>query len=409
MQGPDVRGDGLPIDLVAASPVSVQLTVTTAAMVPVNLSAAVIVARVLSDGVPVMSFTAAVTGASSNVLTISLSGANATTLAARSGLLPWQLTVDTVPWLAGIVTVHDEGSPRSGSTNTTFNVTTGNGLLAAVTVSGTTATAVSIADAADYFTGGNVELALAALGASRAALPAEYAPLIFDPFLGPFPAWFNGGTVNQSLADIVTKTAPLASPTFTGVPVAPTAVTATNTTQLATTAYVKANRTQQAATDALAYQSRRTELWLPAGDLRAVTLATETVSNDTPIISTPAAGSSEMSCVIRPAERGVAHWLTFDVFVVGMALDAAGGDISITALAVNGYAVGDAVAALPGPAGATLTVGGDKVVQELAIESGESWPAAKPYVRVGFTRFGNAAADTAGAYGVIGLLLVRVS
>jgi len=136
VQGIDGRGEGLPIDLVAASPVSVQLTVTTAAMVPVNLSAAAIVARVLSDGVPVMSFTAAVTGASSNVLTISLSGANATTLAARSGLLPWQLTVDTVPWLAGIVTVHDEGSPRSSSTTSAFTVATSNGLVAAVTVVG---------------------------------------------------------------------------------------------------------------------------------------------------------------------------------------------------------------------------------------------------------------------------------
>ena len=40
--------------------------------------------------------------------------------------------------------------------------------------------------------------------------------------------------------------APLASPTFTGSPVAPTPATADNTTQLATTAYVKANLTSYA-------------------------------------------------------------------------------------------------------------------------------------------------------------------
>lgn len=37
---------------------------------------------------------------------------------------------------------------------------------------------------------------------------------------------------------LVTGAAPLASPTFTGVPVAPTAVLGVNTTQLATTAFV---------------------------------------------------------------------------------------------------------------------------------------------------------------------------
>src|SRR6478609_1531074 len=35
--------------------------------------------------------------------------------------------------------------------------------------------------------------------------------------------------------------APLASPTFTGTPAAPTAAAATNTTQIATTAYVQTN------------------------------------------------------------------------------------------------------------------------------------------------------------------------
>jgi hypothetical protein len=43
----------------------------------------------------------------------------------------------------------------------------------------------------------------------------------------------------------------LASPTFTGTPLAPTAATTTNTTQIATTAYVKANLASYATTSAL--------------------------------------------------------------------------------------------------------------------------------------------------------------
>lgn len=50
----------------------------------------------------------------------------------------------------------------------------------------------------------------------------------------------NGDTYN--LKDLVARTtlAPLASPVFTGVPAAPTAAVGTNTTQVATTAFVQA-------------------------------------------------------------------------------------------------------------------------------------------------------------------------
>ncbi|WP_176956741.1 hypothetical protein [Paraburkholderia caribensis] len=47
-----------------------------------------------------------------------------------------------------------------------------------------------------------------------------------------FPTWATLGVAN------VTGAAPLASPTFTGTPAAPTATAGTNTTQLATTAFV---------------------------------------------------------------------------------------------------------------------------------------------------------------------------
>src|SRR5690606_17022293 len=48
------------------------------------------------------------------------------------------------------------------------------------------------------------------------------------------------GTAAAPTVPGLTGKAPVASPTFTGTPAAPTAATATNTTQIATTAFVKA-------------------------------------------------------------------------------------------------------------------------------------------------------------------------
>lgn len=36
-----------------------------------------------------------------------------------------------------------------------------------------------------------------------AELDSKYAPLAVDQFVDPFPSWFGGGTVNESIADIV--------------------------------------------------------------------------------------------------------------------------------------------------------------------------------------------------------------
>jgi len=48
-------------------------------------------------------------------------------------------------------------------------------------------------------------------------------------------------TVQAAIEELDTEKAPIASPTFTGAPAAPTAAAGTNTTQLATTAFVLAN------------------------------------------------------------------------------------------------------------------------------------------------------------------------
>jgi hypothetical protein len=73
-----------------------------------------------------------------------------------------------------------------------------------------------------------------------------------------------------------TSRAPLASPTFTGTPAAPTATNGTNTTQLATTAYVLATRLDQftAPTTAVSFNSQRlTSVADPTGAQDAATKA----------------------------------------------------------------------------------------------------------------------------------------
>ncbi len=90
---------------------------------------------------------------------------------------------------------------------------------------------------------------------------AGYAPLSSPTFTGT-PALPTGTTgVTQTAGDsttrvattafVATSFAPLASPALTGTPVAPTASTATNTTQVATTAYVKAQAYATLASPAL--------------------------------------------------------------------------------------------------------------------------------------------------------------
>ena len=51
----------------------------------------------------------------------------------------------------------------------------------------------------------------------------------------------------------ITGKAPIAAPTFTGIPAAPTAAVGTNTTQLATTAFVQAAASTAATINAVAY------------------------------------------------------------------------------------------------------------------------------------------------------------
>jgi len=74
--------------------------------------------------------------------------------------------------------------------------------------------------------------------------------------------WDNSGSdVEESMSSMATK-AGTASPTFTGTPAAPTAAASTNTTQIATTAYVKS---QVGETAVITAQRSMTERTITAG------------------------------------------------------------------------------------------------------------------------------------------------
>lgn len=78
----------------------------------------------------------------------------------------------------------------------------------------------------------NYVAALDDLPNDTGGLTAAQLKAVFDQFGTEFVAWLNG-TYTPAVA-------PLASPTFTGTPAAPTAAVGTDTTQLATTAFVRA-------------------------------------------------------------------------------------------------------------------------------------------------------------------------
>jgi hypothetical protein len=68
----------------------------------------------------------------------------------------------------------------------------------------------------------------------------DHIRLIKSTVKTTFPNITGAVTVTQSQINDVVNKAPLASPTFTGTPAAPTASSSTNTTQIATTAFVQA-------------------------------------------------------------------------------------------------------------------------------------------------------------------------
>lgn len=98
------------------------------------------------------------------------------------------------------------------------------------------------------------------LDAAVSGLSSVYAPLASPTFTGdpkaPTPSIGDNDTSIATTAFVKAQGyAPLASPTFTGVPAGPTAANGTNTTQLATTAFVLANGSLWSRSNSTADQS----------------------------------------------------------------------------------------------------------------------------------------------------------
>ena len=143
-------------------------------------------------------------------------------------------SVDTK--LAGLV----NSSPSTLDTLGELATALGNDANFATTVTNSIATKLSIAAAASTYQ--PISGMSSYLTTSTAA--ATYAPLASPTFTGdpkaPTPATSDNDTSIATTAFVKAQAyAPLASPTFTGTPAAPTATTTDNSTKIATTAFVK--------------------------------------------------------------------------------------------------------------------------------------------------------------------------
>jgi hypothetical protein len=106
----DGRGRKFPIVIARGTDVAFSLTVTDAAGAPVNMSSATVAATIFTKpGASVVSFTSAVSGAGSNVVTLSLTDTQTAALTATG--YQWSMLVtrggDKRAWFAGGVTVVD--------------------------------------------------------------------------------------------------------------------------------------------------------------------------------------------------------------------------------------------------------------------------------------------------------------
>jgi hypothetical protein len=205
MAGYDGRGSRFPLVIVRGADLAFSLTVVDDAGAAISMATATIEAEVYdSTGTVVVTMTDTVSGVDSNIVTLSLTDTQTTALTATS--YSWTMWVtrgaDRRPWLAGQVTVTDGDRGRSSNganqtlvVDTNVNVTVN---VAAVGPDAQAATEVSITDAGGYYTGTNVETALAEVGVDIAALEAADA-----------------------------LRAPIANPTFTGNVIVPDADAAT--------------------------------------------------------------------------------------------------------------------------------------------------------------------------------------
>ena len=120
----------------------------------------------------------------------------------------------------------------------------------------TAAVDIPLEDIGEYYAVDNVEDALQQIGSTLDNLPVDATDITFTPYGSIIST-----NVQGAVEELDTNKAPLASPEFTGIPKAPTAPTGTNTTQLATTAYVKAQIADEAVRKSASTGTAVTYVW----------------------------------------------------------------------------------------------------------------------------------------------------
>jgi lysophospholipase L1-like esterase len=149
---------------------------------PLDVSGYTFAADVLRAGEVVDSFADAVTGVDDNVLTLTLTDTETAAIGTGRGL-EWALKVTASGsvdwWYAGEFRLYNPGTPRDRVTSTEATAVIGGSITASLTVgvpAVDVAANVSVADAGGFYTGTDVEAALAELGQFKADVPAQYAP-----------------------------------------------------------------------------------------------------------------------------------------------------------------------------------------------------------------------------------------
>lgn len=176
------------------------------------------------------------------------------------------LTASVVKSAAGILSAATAGTDYYAPGGTDVAIVdggTGVSTLPTGLLKGAGTGAITAATAgADYYNPGGTDVAIADGGTGVSTLPtgllkgagtgAITAAAAGTDFLAPTGS---GAVLTGITNSQVSGSAPLASPTFTGVPAAPTAAPGTNTTQVATTAFVGAAATAIiASADALVFK-----------------------------------------------------------------------------------------------------------------------------------------------------------
>lgn len=140
----------------------------------------------------------------------------------------------------------------------------------------------------------------------------DHIRLLKSTVKATFPNITGAVTATHTSLNTIDAKAPLASPTFTGTPAAPTAAASTNTTQLATTAFVQGELTAKAPLASPAFTGTPTAPTPATADSStkiATTAHVQAVFSTAPVGTLPSAiGNAGKVLAVNVAESGV-EWV----------------------------------------------------------------------------------------------------